>query len=206
MAKFHITKAGKTEPCRAKVKACPLGEENHFDSLAEASQAAMNAPLPPAARLASRENALYMKTMLVSKPFTARTFVSRQEVAFDEGTEGAGNGVVVSRLRNGNAVVRLPILHERAPGDWVNVSLRVGGGETAADRFRHFLKAVEFEPPSSYRVYGDDEGSEVIAKLSEEQFARLRAAVRRADDVIAEPVPVTPAISNQTLVNTLLAN
>ncbi|MEQ6896272.1 hypothetical protein [Microbacterium sp. KR10-403] len=36
MAKFHVTKAGKTEPCGATVRACPLGEANHFASLEEA--------------------------------------------------------------------------------------------------------------------------------------------------------------------------
>jgi hypothetical protein len=32
MAKFHVTKGGKTEPCGASVRACPLGEANHFDN------------------------------------------------------------------------------------------------------------------------------------------------------------------------------
>ena len=41
MSKFHITKAGRTEPCGATVRACPLGEANHYDSLAEAVQASM---------------------------------------------------------------------------------------------------------------------------------------------------------------------
>ncbi|MEQ6896252.1 hypothetical protein [Microbacterium sp. KR10-403] len=41
MAKFHVTKNGKTEPCGASVRACPLGEANHFDSLADAVTASM---------------------------------------------------------------------------------------------------------------------------------------------------------------------
>lgn len=39
--KFHITRAGRTEPCTATVRACPLGEENHFGSLAEVVAASM---------------------------------------------------------------------------------------------------------------------------------------------------------------------
>lgn len=39
--KFHITKAGRTEPCGATVKACPLGEANHYGSLQEAVQASI---------------------------------------------------------------------------------------------------------------------------------------------------------------------
>ena len=46
MAKFHITKAGKTEPCRASQRACPLGEENHYPSLAEAARASADRPTP----------------------------------------------------------------------------------------------------------------------------------------------------------------
>ncbi|MEQ6896234.1 hypothetical protein [Microbacterium sp. KR10-403] len=36
MAKFHVTRSGKTEPCGATVRACPLGGANHFGSLEEA--------------------------------------------------------------------------------------------------------------------------------------------------------------------------
>lgn len=36
MANFHVTKNGRTEPCTATVKACPLGEANHFNSAEEA--------------------------------------------------------------------------------------------------------------------------------------------------------------------------
>ncbi len=37
MPKFHISKSGKTEPCKATKRACPLGEANHFDSVADAA-------------------------------------------------------------------------------------------------------------------------------------------------------------------------
>ncbi|MEQ6896243.1 hypothetical protein [Microbacterium sp. KR10-403] len=43
MAKFHIAKDGQTKPCTATVKACPLGEANHFGSLEEAVAHAMEA-------------------------------------------------------------------------------------------------------------------------------------------------------------------
>lgn len=36
MGKFHRTKAGRIEPCAASVRACPLGSESHYQSLAEA--------------------------------------------------------------------------------------------------------------------------------------------------------------------------
>ena len=38
---FHITKSGKTEPCGATVKACPLGAANHFENLDSAARHAM---------------------------------------------------------------------------------------------------------------------------------------------------------------------
>ncbi|MEQ6896233.1 hypothetical protein [Microbacterium sp. KR10-403] len=41
MAKYHVTKSGRTEPCTATVRACPLGEANHFASAQEAIQASM---------------------------------------------------------------------------------------------------------------------------------------------------------------------
>jgi hypothetical protein len=37
MAKFHITTAGETVPCGATVRACPLGEAKHFDTVREAA-------------------------------------------------------------------------------------------------------------------------------------------------------------------------
>jgi len=46
--KFHITKSGRTEPCGATVKACPLGEANHFDSLQEAANASLQGFVSPA--------------------------------------------------------------------------------------------------------------------------------------------------------------
>lgn len=46
--KFHITKAGRTEPCGATVKACPLGEANHYGSLQEAVQASIAGVTPAA--------------------------------------------------------------------------------------------------------------------------------------------------------------
>lgn len=46
--KFHITKAGRTEPCGATVKACPLGEANHYGSLQEAVQASIAGVTPTA--------------------------------------------------------------------------------------------------------------------------------------------------------------
>lgn len=39
--KFHITRAGRIEPCGARVRACPLGEANHYASLTEAVAASM---------------------------------------------------------------------------------------------------------------------------------------------------------------------
>lgn len=36
--KFHISKKGKPELCRATIKSCPLGEEVHFDSFKEARE------------------------------------------------------------------------------------------------------------------------------------------------------------------------
>lgn len=45
--KFHVTKSGRTEPCTATVKSCPLGEANHFGSPAEAINAALAADLAP---------------------------------------------------------------------------------------------------------------------------------------------------------------
>lgn len=54
--KFHITRAGRTEPCTATVRACPLGEENHFGSLAEAVSASV------AAEAADPESTFLAKT------------------------------------------------------------------------------------------------------------------------------------------------
>lgn len=42
MSKFHITKAGRTEPCGATKRACPLGEANHYENANEAALAVMN--------------------------------------------------------------------------------------------------------------------------------------------------------------------
>lgn len=39
--RFHVTKSGRTEPCTATVKACPLGEANHFGSPEEAINASL---------------------------------------------------------------------------------------------------------------------------------------------------------------------
>lgn len=41
MSKFHITKSGRTEPCGATKRACPLGEANHYDSFDAAAKAAI---------------------------------------------------------------------------------------------------------------------------------------------------------------------
>lgn len=39
MAKFHVTKAGRTEPCGATKRTCPLGEANHYENFEEAARA-----------------------------------------------------------------------------------------------------------------------------------------------------------------------
>lgn len=41
MPKFHKTKAGRIEPCGAAVRACPLGEASHFDSITAAMRGAV---------------------------------------------------------------------------------------------------------------------------------------------------------------------
>ncbi|MDQ1130935.1 hypothetical protein [Microbacterium sp. SORGH_AS_0888] len=212
MARFHRTTDGQVGACTASLRACPYGKESHFDSQAEAV-AATHATMPiaaplrrrPAHVLLARENTLVgaaRRERLDVHEDDARHVASREEVFFMENGRESGNGVVVTKLYNGTTRVRLPILYE-ADGKFTTVDLKLRPGQKAGDVFKKFLDGVEHEPPDSYRLFGTYEEHSVRTKLSTEHYARLRAALRASESIIAEPLPERPASRNQELIDIL---
>jgi len=133
-----------------------------------------------------------------------RSIASVQEVYFEENGREFGNGVLVTHFRDGSAQVRLPIMHEVEPGQWNNVQLRVKSGQSVSTAYEKFLDGVEYEPPAAYRIIGNDAGRTVIAKLSAEHYARLRAALRASESLIAAPVEEHAAPKNRELLDALV--
>ncbi len=78
MTQFHVTKSGKTEPCGATVRDCPLGEANHFGSSEEAARAvvlkAMKHDDP------TDEAAVEEKLPKITTPDSKRRWVRRDEL------------------------------------------------------------------------------------------------------------------------------
>jgi len=211
MARFHRTMDGQVRACTASLRACPYGEDSHFDTKAEAVAATYaNVPTAqprrrPAQVLLARENALVaaaQREALDVHQDDARHVASREEVFFIENGRESGNGVVVTKLFNGTTRVRLPIMYE-TDGKWVSVDLKLRPGQKAAEVFGKFLDGVEHEPPESYRLFGTYEDQSVQSKLSTEHYARLRAALRASEAIIAEPLPQRPAARNQDLIDIL---
>lgn len=212
MARFHRTTDGQVGACTASLRACPYGEESHFDSKAEAvaaTHAGMMTAAPlrrrPAHVLLARENSLVraaQRERLDVHEDDARYVASREEVFFMENGRESGNGVVVTRLYNGTTRVRLPIMYE-ADGKWTSVDLKLRPGQKAAEVFGKFLDGVEHEPPESYRLFGTHEDHSVQSTLTMERYARLRAALRASESIIAEPLPERPASRNQELIDLL---
>ena len=213
MGRFHITKKGRTEPCGASVRACPLGESNHFDSMEEAAQAGARSAMgldglyaSQARELIVKENHYYeaAKTERIAVPIAHRRINSSEEIYFSEAGRESGGGVTVTRLKSGETFVRLPILHEYAADQWENVTLKVKPGGSVRTAYEKFLEGVEYLPPSSYRIVGTDQQETVITTLHSDAYARMRAALRAADDNLSGPAPVpAPAPKNDDLLKVL---
>lgn len=213
MGRFHVTKKGRTEPCGASVRACPLGESNHFDSMEEAVQATTRRAMgldslyaTQARDLAMKENHYYAaaQSERIAVPVAHRRINSSEEIYFSEAGRESGGGVKVTRLKNGESFVRLPILHEYADGQWENVTLKVKPGTSVRATYEKFLDGVEYLPPSSYRIVGTDKQETVVTTLHADAYARLRAALRAADDNLRGPAPTpAPAPKNDDLLKVL---
>lgn len=212
MARYHTTAEGRVGACTASLRTCPYGEDSHFDTLQEAVAAshrdiAPAAPLRrrPAQALLSRENSLVgaaRRDALEVHQDDARHVASREEVFFVENGRESGNGVVVTKLYNGTTRVRLPIMYEE-DGKFTSVDLKLRPGQKAGEVFAKFLDGVEHEPPDRYRLFGTHEDHSVQSKLSMEHYARLRAALRASEAIIAEPLPERPVSRNQDLIDIL---
>lgn len=213
MGRFHVTKKGRTEPCGASVRACPLGESNHFDSMAEAAQAGARSAMgldnlysSHAHELIAKENHYYeaARSERIAVPTAHRRINSSEEIYFSEAGRESGGGVRVTRLKSGETFVRLPILHEYADGQWENVTLAVTPGDSVRNAYEKFLEGVEHLPPESYRIVGTDKQETVVTTLHSDAYARMRAALRAVDDNLRGPAPVpAPVPSNGDLLKVL---
>lgn len=210
MARFHRNSDGKLAPCTATVRPCRYGEADHFESVAEYQRSTVTAAAGNTVRdldtltLLNRERKLVAAAQREQRPITSRIVASSEEVFFNENGHESGNGVVVTRYRDHSAQVRLPILFEDAPGEWVNVQLQVAKGTKVSEAFNHFLEGVEYVPPGTYRLVGSIGGEEVVTTLPREHYARMRAALRTAEEILAEPLPQRATPDNSQLLKELM--
>lgn len=214
MARLHRNNDGRLEPCTATVRACRYGE--HFENAAQAVAASVEqgvsrsseSPLRSMSSLAllKREEALAAAAQRERKavPPSHRSIASREEVYFMENGRESGNGVVVTRYRDASASIRLPIIHEVSPGEWVNVTLNLQENTKASEAFSDFLDGVEYVPPGTYRLVGSIDGEEVVTDLPTEHYARMRAALRTAEGILTEPLPERPSPKNSQLLSELM--
>ena len=211
MARFHRARSGRVEPCGATVRSCPLGEENHFDNPRDAGASLTHEALgvtvvqAQARTLISRENTLYgaSRSESIPVPVAHRRVAAVQDVYFQEGAVESGNGVRVTRFRNGDAYVRLPLTYQVQEGELQNVTLRIKQGGSVRTAYEKFLEGVEHLPPDAYRLIGTEGGQEVVTTLSTEHYARMRAALRASEDLVSAPVPPAATTQNQTLLGEL---
>jgi hypothetical protein len=217
MAVYHVNAAGQTRPCGATVRGCPLGDVPHYETEAEAVKASMDGQgvpglrvqsrqLRPASVLASRERKLFVSAQRVKHdvPVRYRTIASREEIYFNENGRESGNGVVVTRYRDGASTVRLPILYRDESGESRNVVLKLAKGESATAAFVKFRESVEYVPPETYRIIGAQKGLPVRAVMPTEYYARLLASLHASESVLSEPVESeAPASNNRGLLDAL---
>lgn len=210
MPRFHKNAEGKLAPCTATVRPCRYGESDHFDSIAEYQHKSIAAAAGNTVRdldalnLINRERKLVAAAQREPQRVSSRSVASREEIYFNEDGHESGNGVVLTRFRDHSAQVRLPILFEDAPGEWVNVQLQVQKGTKVSEAFSNFLEGVEYVPPGTYRLVGSIDGDEVVTTLPTEHYARMRAALRTAEGILAEPLPQRATPDNSQLLKELM--
>lgn len=91
MSKYHINANGRVAVCKAEVRACPLGEANHFDSITEASSAAQNRNAKQFGVMAGASNEPEAKKF-DTKSWEAETIEVEPGVKFSVSLEHKGYG------------------------------------------------------------------------------------------------------------------
>lgn len=169
MPKFHVTRSGKTEPCGATERACPLGEANHYDSFQEAARSAITG---------RREDVRGMETAKVDTEAVADFARRSHEELHDDGS----------------ATVVLPLRWRFSTPDGLNetdhVKIRIGRRQKPSTVWTSLKKAdgaVEV-PGMGHAVFEtrlDDEKMAVADRYFEDLTARLddKRKVLKALDV-----------------------